>query len=138
MPPFKRDVYISTDRIQPFADRFLTLLPEDDDAMFEVHAFINPYIRSTLAELEERETRTKEGLPVGPERTDLLWSMVTNLRVEEELRSQLCLTFVPTNETTSIFISNCLYPGRLYHFARHPEAWLRLEMCPLLLRCCAT
>jgi cytochrome P450 monooxygenase len=91
-------------------------------AVAEVHDYVNPYIRSTLSELREREDRVKQGLTVGPDRSDLLWSMATNLRDEEQLRSQLCLIIVPNNDTTSIFISNCLW-----HLARHPEAWTKLR-----------
>lgn len=98
------------------------------DAVDEVHAFVNPHIRSTFTEIDERERRVQKSLDVGPERTDLLWSMATNLRDEEQLRSQLCLIIVPNNDTTSIFISNCLW-----YLARHPEAWkkLRLEIANL-------
>jgi cytochrome P450 monooxygenase len=92
------------------------------NAVDEVHAFVNPHIRSTFKEIDERERRIKEKLPVGPERSDLLWSMATNLRDEELLRSQLCLIIVPNNDTTSIFISNCLW-----HLARYPKAWEKLR-----------
>lgn len=91
-------------------------------AVTEVHDYVNPYIRSTLSELKERENRIKQGLTVGPERTDLLWSMATHLQDEEQLRSQLCLIIVPNNDTTSIFISNCLW-----HLARQPEVWTKLR-----------
>ncbi|EGX88220.1 cytochrome P450 monooxygenase, putative [Cordyceps militaris CM01] len=188
-PFFERSVYISTDRIRPFADKFLSLIPEDGEtfdiqpllqrwflditsefifgksqdsmthadraevtwamadvlrggrqraqtykilwafkwdwwfeAVTKVHAFLNPYIRSTLKELEERQQRIKDGLAVGEERTDLLWTMATMLPNEEELRSQVCLIFVPNNDTTSIFIGHCLY-----HLARNPDAWKKLR-----------
>lgn len=91
-------------------------------AVAEVHEFINVHIKSTYKQLEEREQRVKDGLPVEPERTDLIWYMASNLRDEELLRSQLCLVFVPNNDTTSIFISNCIW-----HLARHPEAWEKLR-----------
>jgi cytochrome P450 monooxygenase len=48
--------------------------------------------------------------------------MATHVRDEEELRSQLCLVFVPNNDTTSIFISNCIW-----HLARDHEAWQKLR-----------
>ncbi|OAA53532.1 Cytochrome P450 [Cordyceps fumosorosea ARSEF 2679] len=188
-PFFERSVYVSTDRVKPFADKFLTFIPEDGEtfdiqpllqrwfldmtsefifgksqdsmthperaeviwamadvlrgtrlraqtykilwafnwdwwfkAIEKVHGFLNPYIRSTLAELAERQQRVKEGLPVGEERTDLLWSMATMLPEEEALRSQVCIIFVPNNDTTSIFIAHCLY-----FLARHPDAWRKLR-----------
>jgi Cytochrome P450 len=83
-----------------------------------VHDFVNLHIRRAYQEIEEREERLKAGLEVGSERTDLIWYMATNLRDEELLRSQLCLIFVPNNDTTSIFISNVLW-----HLARNPDAW---------------
>lgn len=88
------------------------------DAVTIVHDFMNKHIHRAYREIEEREARINAGLEVGPERQDLLWYMASNCRDEEELRSQLCLLFVPNNDTTSIFISNCLW-----HLARHPEAW---------------
>lgn len=91
-------------------------------AVYEVHDFVNVHIRSTYKEIEEREQRIKEGLPVGEERTDLLWYMAWHLRDEELLRSQLCLVIVPNNDTTSIFISNCVW-----HLARNPQAWAKLR-----------
>ncbi|KAM3440025.1 hypothetical protein NHJ13734_003460 [Beauveria thailandica] len=188
-PFFERSVYVSTDRIKPFADKFMTLLPDDGEtfdmqpllqrwflditsefifgksqdsmthadraevtwamadvlrggrqraqthrilwafdwswwfeAVEKVHGFLNPYIRSTLKELEERQQRIKDGLPVDEERTDLLWSMATMLPDEEELRSQVCLIFVPNNDTTSMFIGHCLY-----FLARNSNAWKRLR-----------
>lgn len=188
-PFFERDVYTNTDRIAPFADRLLALLPADGetvdvqplmqrwfldlttDFMFgksmdalvhperariawamldilrggrlraqshrfmwafnwdwwlkavgEVHDFVNPQIRATFAEIYERERRIEQGLPVEAERSDLLWSMASRLRDEEQLRSQLCLIIVPNNDTTSIFISNCIW-----HLARHPDAWGKLR-----------
>lgn len=92
------------------------------DAVYKVHDFVNVHIRSTYAEIEARKQAVAEGKDVGPERTDLLWFMASNVPEEEELRSQLCLVFVPNNDTTSIFISNALW-----HLARHPEAWQKLR-----------
>lgn len=92
------------------------------DAVYKVHDFVNVHIRSTYAEIEARKQAIAEGKEVGPERTDLLWFMASNVPEEEELRSQLCLVFVPNNDTTSIFISNALW-----HLARHPEAWQKLR-----------
>jgi cytochrome P450 monooxygenase len=75
-------------------------------AVDEVHDLVNPHIRATFEEIYKRERRIEQGLPIEPERSDLLWSMASRLRDEEQLRSQLCLIIVPNNNTTSIFISN--------------------------------
>jgi cytochrome P450 monooxygenase len=90
-------------------------------AVYKVHDFVNVHIRSRYAQIEERKRRIREGKEVGPERTDLLWFMASNVPEEEELRSQLCLVLVSNNHITYIFISNCLR-----HLARHPEAWTKL------------
>ncbi|KAJ5909076.1 cytochrome P450 [Penicillium taxi] len=184
-PFFDRKVYTSTDRIAPFVDHFLHLLPDDGkafdiqphlqrwfldvttkfifgeamdamshperanitwamldilrggrlriqiwrcmwllrwgwwyDAITIVHDFMNGHIRQAYSEVQEREAHINASLEVGPERQDLLWYMASNCRDEEELRSQLCLLFVPNNDTTSIFISNCVW-----HLARNLDAW---------------
>ncbi|KAM0342045.1 hypothetical protein ACHAPU_009773 [Fusarium lateritium] len=189
-PFFYREVYASIDRVRPYVDKLMTMLPQEDgvefdaqpliqrwfldltsefifgesmgsmdnperaditwsmltvlrggrlriqfyrflwafnwnwwlEAVYKVHDFVNVHIRSTYAEIEERKRLMAEGKEVGPERTDLLWFMASNVPEEEELRSQLCLVFVPNNDTTSIFISNCLW-----HLARHPDAWKKLR-----------
>jgi cytochrome P450 monooxygenase len=190
-PFFERSVYHDTDRIAPFADGFLKLLPAKDGetvdvqplmqrwfvdittdfifgqavgalkdpararlawtmmdclrgarlrtqafrfmwvfnwdwwlaAVAEVHEFVNAHIRATYAEMDERDRQLRQGMEVGPERTDLLWSMASQLRDDEAaLRSQVCLIIVPTNDTTSIFISNCIW-----FLARHPDAWEKLR-----------
>ncbi|KAK8849059.1 cytochrome P450 [Apiospora arundinis] len=190
-PFFERDVYHNTERIRPFADRFLALFPQDDgqtfdvqpllqrwfldintdfifgetldslrdpangkfalnmvtalrgarlraqshrflwafswkwwhDAIDEIHAHVNRHIRQTYAELDEREQRQAKGLPLGPERTDLLWLMAGQMRGDlEGLRSQVCLIIVPTNDTTSMFISHCIW-----FLARHPDSWEKLR-----------
>ena len=92
------------------------------DAVDQVHSFVNPHIRATFKEIDEREQRIKKGLPVGPERSDLLWSMANNCRDEELLRSQLCLIIVPNNDTTSMFLSHCIW-----YLARHPAEWQKLR-----------
>jgi cytochrome P450 monooxygenase len=92
------------------------------DAIRQVHDFVNEHIRKAYKDLEEREKRTKAGLSEEPERTDLIYYMASNLRDEEQLRSQLCLVFVPNNDTTSIFISNVIW-----HLARNPTCWEKVR-----------
>ncbi|RYP62899.1 hypothetical protein DL770_009508 [Monosporascus sp. CRB-9-2] len=189
-PFFERDVYHNTDRIAPFADRFLDLFAKDGEtfdvmpllqrwfldintdfifgesldslidpsrakfawnmmtalrgarlraqshrflwafnwnwwltAVDEIHGFVNGHIRATFAEMDERDRKQSKGMELEPERTDLLWTMARQMRGDEEgLRSQVCLIIVPTNDTTSIFISNCIW-----YLARHPDAWEKLR-----------
>lgn len=43
-PFFERSVYISTDRIKPFADKFLSLLPEDGET-FDIQPLLQRWVR---------------------------------------------------------------------------------------------
>ncbi|KAF7587611.1 hypothetical protein BBP40_006992 [Aspergillus hancockii] len=82
-----------------------------------VHRFLDAHIHRTLAEVREcRETGTKS------DRTDLLWTMANQLQDPVALRSQLIGTWVPSNDTTSMHISNALYV-----LARHPEVVRKLR-----------
>lgn len=89
----------------------------------EIHAFVTPPIQETIKEKHEREKKTKEGATdLEPERTDLLWTMVQNLEDVEELRSQICLILVANIDTTSVFISNCVW-----WLARYPDVWDKIR-----------
>jgi len=89
-------------------------------AVAVVHDYVNGHIRKTYKQLEERESRVEAGLPVEPERTDLLWHMANRLRDEELLRSEVCLLFLMNIDTTAIWASNALW-----HLARNPASWGR-------------
>lgn len=86
------------------------------DAVEMVHGWLNKHIDRTYEELEEYDRLGKN--PDGGPRTDLLWYMASNLRNKEALRSQVCLIFVPNNDTTSILISHILW-----NLARHPQIY---------------
>ncbi|KAK6822863.1 hypothetical protein PG987_014408 [Apiospora arundinis] len=190
-PFFERDVYHNTERIRPFADRFLALFPRttarpstfnpscsagsstSTPTSFSVRPS-TPYATPPTENLPStwsrpcaapacapsrtassgpsagsggttpstRSTRTSTGTsgrrtpsstsannakprasPLGPERTDLLWLMAGQMRGDlEGLRSQVCLIIVPTNDTTSMFISHCIW-----FLARHPDSWEKLR-----------
>ncbi|RYP26074.1 hypothetical protein DL767_008177 [Monosporascus sp. MG133] len=158
-PFFERDVYHNTDRIAPFADRFLDLFAKDGET-FDVmpllqrwsldintdfifgeslDSLIDPScakfawnmmtalrgarLRAQSHPMDERDRRQSKGMELESERTDLLWTMASQMRGDEEgLRSQVCLTIVPADDTISIFISNCIW-----HLARHPDAWGKLR-----------
>ncbi|KAF4911602.1 Cytochrome P450 monooxygenase tenA [Colletotrichum viniferum] len=93
------------------------------EAINDIHAIVNAHIIATYKELDERDLARKNGQERGPERTDLLWIMAQQMRNDlEGLRSQVCLIIVPTNDTTSMFIANCIW-----YLARHPEAWEKLR-----------
>ncbi|CBF80485.1 hypothetical protein AN8411.2 [Aspergillus nidulans FGSC A4] len=83
------------------------------DAVEVVHRYLNAHIDRTYKELDEYKRQGKN--PEAADRNDLLWYMASNLQDKEALRSQICLIFVPNNDTTSIFISHILW-----NLARHP------------------
>lgn len=86
------------------------------DAVDVVHKYLNAHIDRTYKELDEYKRQGKD--PEAAHRNDLLWYMASNLPDKEALRSQMCLIFVPNNDTTSIFISHILW-----NLARHPEVY---------------
>lgn len=87
------------------------------DAVDVVHKYLNSHIDRTYKELDEYKSQGKD--PEQADRKDLLWYMASNLPQDKEaLRSQICLIFVPNNDTTSIFISHILW-----NLARHPEIY---------------
>jgi cytochrome P450 monooxygenase len=86
------------------------------DAVDMVHKYLDGHIDRTFAELAEFEKTGKS--PEQADRTDLLWHMASHLKDREALRSQLCLIFVPNNDTTSIFISHILW-----NLARRPDIY---------------
>ena len=88
------------------------------DAVNVVHQYVNKHIDRTYKELEEMERGKTLKTADGAERTDLLWSMASHLKDKEALRSQVCLIFVPNNDTTSIFISHILW-----NLARRPDIY---------------
>jgi cytochrome P450 monooxygenase len=96
-------------------------------AVQAVHNYINKHIDSTFKELEEMEAMERLKTRINPEeatentkRTDLLWFMASRLRDKVALRSQICLIFVPNNDTTSIFISHILW-----NLARYPVVYAK-------------
>ena len=73
--------------------------------------------KSKVVDAQDSSTESKK------ERSDLLWSMVNNLKDDKEaLRSQILLLFVPNNDTTSIFVSNVVW-----NLARHPECYAKVR-----------
>ncbi|KUI71756.1 Nonribosomal peptide synthetase 14 [Cytospora mali] len=73
--------------------------------------------------MDERDRKRSQGMELEPERTNLLWTMAGQMRGDEEgLRSQVCLIMVPTNDTTSMFIANCIW-----YLARNPDSWEKLR-----------
>ena len=86
------------------------------EAVARVHRFVDGHIDKTLKQQQESKTSTEH------ERDDLLWVMAKQLQNKEALRSQILAVFVPSNDTTSILISNAFYA-----LARHPKIWQKLR-----------
>ena len=93
------------------------------DAVQVVHDYLNHHIDRTIEQMGRIDDQTKPEAEAGAsngeqKRTDLLWYIASNLKDKEALRSELCLIFVPNNDTTSVFICHILW-----NLARHPNVW---------------
>lgn len=73
-----------------------------------VHKFMNKHIDDTIEEVRQIKMTGRKTLPAN-ERTDLLWDMAQHVEDRETLRSQITAVWVPSNDTTSILISNAFY-----------------------------
>jgi cytochrome P450 monooxygenase len=83
----------------------------------KVKDFIDSNVKKSL---EERSTCISSGKK--STRTDLLWDMVGQVQDPVVLRGQILAVFVPSNDTTSILISNAFFA-----LARHPEIYATLR-----------
>ncbi|KAF2686195.1 cytochrome P450 monooxygenase [Lentithecium fluviatile CBS 122367] len=88
-----------------------------------VKDFIDANVKSTLAERSKCIASGNKS-----SRTDLLWDMVRQVQDPEVLRGQILAVFVPSNDTTSILISNAFYA-----LSRHPEVYSKLRKKVLAL-----
>ncbi|KAK5991437.1 Cytochrome P450 monooxygenase lepH [Cladobotryum mycophilum] len=89
------------------------------DSIAVVHNYLDENIASTLAQIAEIE---KSGKEPTDERADLLWDMAKQLREPELLRGQLLAVWIPSNDTTSILVSNAFYA-----LARNPRVFDKLR-----------
>lgn len=92
------------------------------DAVALVHRFVDGHIDKTLKQLQDSKTAHHSAKGTEEERNDLLWVMAKQLQDQKALRSQILAVFVPSNDTTSILISNAFYA-----LARHPKVWETLR-----------
>jgi cytochrome P450 monooxygenase len=87
-----------------------------------IHAFLDGYIHKAYAQLEAMQ-KGKEALhPDGRARDDFLWTIAAQVPDPIELRTQLTGVWIPSNETTSILMSNTLWA-----LARHPDVVRKLR-----------
>ncbi|KAI3530023.1 hypothetical protein CSPX01_15105 [Colletotrichum filicis] len=100
---------------------FLHRDPKWYESIRLVHKFMNEYIDEAFDELKQRNEFPDKFVDK-PERTDLLWDMAHQIEDKILLRDQITAVWVPSNETTSIHISNAIFA-----LARHSEVWKRLQ-----------
>ena len=88
-----------------------------------VHGFLEGYIDKAYQQLGEEQNTEKPALDVnGEPRSDFLWTIARHVPNKLELRTQLTGVWIPSNETTSILMSNTLFA-----LARHPEVVAKLR-----------
>ncbi|KAI2601732.1 cytochrome P450 [Hypoxylon sp. NC1633] len=88
-----------------------------------IHDFLDGYIQKAYEDLEqERRNGTKATYADGRLRDDFLWTLASQIPDALELRTQLTGVWIPSNQTTSILVSNALFA-----LARHPEVVRRLR-----------
>lgn len=107
-------------RVRLLLGKFLFLHRDSKwlEAVGVIRDFIDGNIDRTLAELRDCKALGQEL----SKRTDLLWDMARQHQDKELLRGQIIAVFVPSNDTTSILISNVFYA-----LARNPRVWTKLQ-----------
>lgn len=88
-----------------------------------IHGFLEGYIDKAYQQLEEEKRTEKPATYAnGEPRTDFLWTIARHVPDKLELRTQLTGVWIPSNETTSIHMSNAIYA-----LARHPRVVEKLR-----------
>ena len=103
-------------RLRLQLNRFMFLHRDKEwfDAVALVHKYLDGHIHRALEEQANGKPKSS--------RNDLLWDICGNIKDPIAIRSQLIAVFIPSNDTTSIFISNIFYV-----LARHPEVVEKLR-----------
>lgn len=87
-----------------------------------IHGFLDAYIDKAYEDLANE----KKGIPArhkdGKPRDDFLWTIARKVPEKLELRTQLTGVWIPSNETTSILMSNTLFA-----LARNPRVVEKLR-----------
>jgi len=96
--------------------------PKWFDACKRIHAFLDGYITKAYKQLDEEKHGKKGTYADGRARDDFLWTIAHQIPDRIELRTQLTGVWIPSNETTSILISNTIFA-----LARHPHVVRRLR-----------
>ena len=88
-----------------------------------IHGFLDGYIDKAYQQLGEEQNTGKPATNAeGELRSDFLWTIARHVPEKLELRTQLTGVWIPSNETTSILMSNTLFA-----LARHPEVVKKLR-----------
>jgi cytochrome P450 len=88
-----------------------------------IHGFLDAYIGKAYQQLQESKQTGKPALHRdGRPRDDFLWTIASQVPDPLELRTQLTAVWIPSNETTSILMSNTLFA-----LARHPHVVQKLR-----------
>lgn len=87
-----------------------------------IHGFLDGYIQKAYSQLEDLRKGQKPLNANGTNRDDFLWTIAGKVPDPIELRTQLTGVWIPSNETTSILMSNTLWA-----LARHPDVVRKLR-----------
>ncbi|KAL3477707.1 putative cytochrome P450 [Aspergillus californicus] len=88
-----------------------------------IHVFLDSYIDDAYAQLKAEKEEGKPALQAnGKPRDDFLWTIARHVPDKQELRTQLTGVWIPSNETTSILMSNTLFA-----LARNPRVVEKLR-----------
>ncbi|KAL7905491.1 cytochrome P450 [Trichoderma velutinum] len=113
-------------RVRLLMGRFIFLHhdPQWHQSIKIVHNFMNEYIQQAYKELAEQKERLGDSADSADDsgRTDLLWDMVQKIEDPLLMRDQIMAVWFPSNETTSVYISNTIF-----QLSRHPKVWQRLQ-----------
>lgn len=103
-------------RLQLSSFMFLHRDKEWFAACKRIHGFLDGYISKAYDQLKEEKKGKPATYADGRLRDDFLWTIASQVSDPLELRTQLTGVWIPSNETTSILISNTLFA-----LARHPD-----------------
>ncbi|KUJ09020.1 cytochrome P450 [Mollisia scopiformis] len=109
-------------RLQLSSFLFLHRDPEWLAACKRIHVFLDTYIEKAYKQLEDEKNGMQATYASGEARNDFLWTIARQVPDKLELRTQLTAVWIPSNETTSILMSNTLFA-----LARHPEVVQKLR-----------
>jgi cytochrome P450 monooxygenase len=109
-------------RLQLSAFLFLHRDREWLAACKRIHDFLDAYTDKAVEQLHHTKLGKPARSPDGRPRNDFLWTIAGKVPDRLELRTQLTGVWIPSNETTSIFLSSTLYT-----LARDPEIVNRLR-----------